>query len=354
MDNEQGFIDNTALEELCPADYYTECCAFLQKFLLQRPRLAGAEVQHILNTLMEVLLAEPSVRNFDAVNEIQRLVKPFLFDEQSSSEPAASVIAALFLFGMAGKALYFLTKQSQSHQFEKEVQRLFTSMSEVRSNVWLFHTSAQLIQAQFQIDFIAESGQPTPDFLATQGPLKIFVEANARTPARRDISGIKDALWNVMHGDSKSGGKQIKFRDAQFEPGLIVVGISNCDVNSNSTGLPPHMKLRPDAIVVQNERGRIYDIFRDPEFFDQRENTGNVVEFAIRYFHRMAKSNRYHARALLVGISMGVRTFEKGVLGTPKGSIMVVDSRYPQLAVQELSRQIYLVDTRLPLSEDAS
>ena len=101
--------------------------------------------------------------------------------------------------------------------------------------------------------------------------------------------------------------------------------------------------------MIQNEQGRIYDISRDPEFFDQPENTGNVVEFAVRYFHQMAAVNRYHVRALLVGISMGIRTVEKGVLGAPKGSVMVVDSRYPQLALQELSRQIYLVDTQSPL-----
>jgi hypothetical protein len=46
---------------------------------------------------------------------------------------------------------------------------------------------------------------------------------------------------------------------------------------------------------------------------------------------------------------MGVRTVEKGILGAPKGSMMVVDSRYPQLALQELSGQIYLIDTQSPL-----
>ena len=73
--------------------------------------------------------------------------------------------------------------------------------------------------------------------------------------------------------------------------------------------------------------------------FNQQENTGNVIEYAIRYFHEMASTNKYHVRALLVGISMGVMTFGKGILGAPKGSIMVVDSRYPQLALQELSHK---------------
>ncbi len=349
MEHNRSLIENTALEEVCPADYYAECSAFLDEFVAQRPKLAGAEVREVLTSLTKVLLADPGLRDFDALPTIQRLVSPFLFDDQSSSESAASVVAALFLFGMAGKSLYFLSKQPHSHQFDKEIARLFVTMSEVRSNLWLFHTSARLAEARFQIEFIAETEAPTPDFLATRGDVRVFIEANTRTPVRRDIAGIKNALWNLMHGDAKSSGKQVKFRDPQFDPGLIVVDISNCDVHSNETGLPPHLKLRSDAILVQNELARIYDIPADPEFFDQPENTGNVVEFAVRYFHEMAAINRYHVRALLVGISMGVRTFEKGILGAPKGSVMVVDSRYPQLALQELSRQIYLVDTQSSL-----
>ncbi len=349
MDHNRDLIENTALEELSPAEYYTECCAYLDDFVTQRPKLAGAQVREVLAILMKVLLTDPESREFETLTTIQRLVGPFLFDDQSSSEPAASVVAALFLFGMVGKSLFFLSKQAHSHQFEKEISRLLISLSEVRSNLWLFYTSARLAQAGFQIEFVAEAEEPTPDFLAKRGNIRVFVEASARSPVRRDITGIKDILWNVLRGDAKSGGKQIKFRDPQFDPGMIVLDISNCDVNSNDTGLPTHLKLRSDAIVVQNELGRIYDISRDPEFFDLPENTGNVVEYAVRYFHDMVATNRYCVRAVLVGISMGVKTFEKGILGAPKGSVMVVDSRYPQLALQELSSQIYLINTQSPL-----
>jgi hypothetical protein len=67
---------------------------------------------------------------------------------------------------------------------------------------------------------------------------------------------------------------------------------------------------------------------------------------------RFAEYERYRVRALLIGISMGVGTAEEGVLGRPKGAIMIVDSRYPQLALRELATQIYLVDTQssLPLA----
>lgn len=349
MEYNADVIQKTALEELSPAEYYAECCAFLDDFVSQRPKLVSAEVREVLVSLMRVLLTNPESREFESLTTIQRLAGPFLVDDQLSGEPAASVVAALFLFGMVGKSLFFLSKQPHSHQFEKEISRLFINLSEVRSNVWLFHTSARLAQAGFHIGFITETKEPTPDFSAKREDLTVFVEANARSPIRRDIAGVKDTLWNVLRGDAKSGGKQIKFTDPQFEPGLIVLDVSNCDVTSNTTGLPPRTKLCSDAFVVRNELGRIYDIGRDAEFFDAPENTGNVVDLAVRYFHEMSATDRYHVRALLVGISMGVKTVEKGILGAPKGSVLVVDSRYPQLALQELSSQIYLIDTRSPL-----
>jgi hypothetical protein len=119
MEHNRGLIENTELEELSSAEYYTECCAFLDDFVAERPKLAGAEVREVLTSLIKVLLTDPGQRNFDALATIQRLVSPFLLDDQSSSDSATSLAAALLLLGMAGKSLYFLSKQSHSHQFEK-------------------------------------------------------------------------------------------------------------------------------------------------------------------------------------------------------------------------------------------
>jgi hypothetical protein len=57
----------------------------------------------------------------------------------------------------------------------------------------------------------------------------------------------------------------------------------------------------------------------------------------------MAATGRYFVRALLVGISMGIRE-NAGNFDARKGDVMFVDSRYSNLALQELA--IYLVDTR--------
>jgi hypothetical protein len=344
------FIENVVLEEKAPADYYAECCEFLDEFITKRPRIVGTEVQAALKSFLVMLLSAPEDRALGSLELVDRLVKPFDADDHSSSEPGATEASALLLFGMAGKALYFLSKQTQNSQFETELARLFRDVADLRSNLWLFHISARMAQAGFQIHFIPEQEEPTPDYVATRENTRIHVEANTRNPSVKTIAGIRDALWNVMHGSAKSGGKQIKFKDAAYSPGLIVVDISNCDVDSNETGLLPHIKLRAD-LCKRTSSGWTYDLSGDPEFFEHPENTGNLVEYAIRYFHQMAEYNRYSVGALLIGISMGVRTINEGILGAPKGAIMIVDSRYPQLALPELAPQIYLVDTQNPLPE---
>jgi hypothetical protein len=71
----------------------------------------------------------------------------------------------------------------------------------------------------------------------------------------------------------------------------------------------------------------------------------NVIDLGARSFHTMAATGRYFVRALLVGISMGIRE-NAGNFDARKGDGMFVDSRYPNLALQELASAIYLVDTR--------
>ena len=118
---------------------------------------------------------------------------------------------------MVGKSVYFISKKPQSAQFEEELQRLFEDLNQLRGNLWLFYSAGRLAQSGFGIDFIAESDVRTPDYRATRASITIFVEANAQSLSHTKIEGLPDILWNVMHGDANSGGKQIKFIDASFD-----------------------------------------------------------------------------------------------------------------------------------------
>lgn len=286
----------------------------------------------------------PEQRRFERSEPVENLTNGFHFANSVPSQPGESFLAALFLFGMLGKSLYFITKKPQSAQFEEEVRRLFEDLNQFPGNLWLFYSAGLLAQSGFEVEFIPESDVRTPDYRATRPPLTLFVEANARSQSHMKIEGLQDILWNVMHGGAGSG-KQIKFADSGFDPGLIVVDVSNSDVSANSTGLSPVMKLDPGAFVVRNARGFVYDISKDPAFFTQPENVGNIIDWSVRFFHMMAEPGRYFVRALLVAISMSVHE-TAGIFDARKGAVILVDSRYPQLAVQELAPAIYLVDTQ--------
>ena len=303
------------------ADYYVECLTFLDWYLEQYPKLAGTEVRQKIFELLAWLDTNPSQRR---------------------SECAEDVAIDLMLFGMVGKALFFLQSQT-SPQFHRELRRLFTDLHQVRSNSWLFHVAGQLAKAGFTIEFISErakEGEQVPDFKASKDDTTAYFEANTRSQKHKRIEGISSLLWEVMHGD-KSSGKHLKFQGEAFDPGVIVIDVSSCDVDVNASGLPPYLRLRRDAIVRKGPNSYVYDLTRDTSFYSRIQNSGNIVDYAIKYFQQIDKS-KYRVRAILVGISMKFIR-QEGAISSPKGAFMIVDVNYPELAIQELAPAIYLV-----------
>lgn len=314
-------IRDTAQEESATLRYYFACMAYLDAFLNQSPTLAPADVRQRMSYLLQWLGAPESVSR-DPHNE--------------------DIGIDIMLFGMIGKALFFLDGQS-SGQFGREVYRLFQNLQQLRSNTWLFHSAAQLAAAGFDIHFIPERGSEglkTPDYQAKRGDLTLYVEANARSQAYQQINEISRLLWEVLHGGADNG-KAIKFASSQYDPGLIVVDTSGCNPFANSTGLPPRVKLRQDKFVSYSPRRWIYDTTQDPEFFTLPENQGNIVRYAIDYFRMLDKST-YYVRGILVGFAMRIVSQDDRI-SAPKGAFMVIDHQFPHLAIQELAPAIYLV-----------
>jgi len=321
----EKIIRATERESTAAAEYYAACVVYLHTFLASRPRLSHADVRDRVETLYRWFTEPPDAAGI------------------SDASHPEDLITDLLLFGMIGKALYFLSRQSSS-QFLKEATRLFQSVEQMRSNIWLFHTAGQLAQAGFDIHFIPEAkGQPikTPDYTASRGDIRFHIEATTRSQAYTNIQDIDQLLWEILMGGDN--GKALKFTDPQFDPGVIAADLSQCDLNANATGLSPRVKLQPNAFVVYpHPHSFVYDVTKDPTFFNQSNNTGNVVEYAIRYFQRLDKK-KYFVRGLLIGTSMGLVVKGERV-SSPKGAMMVLDHRYSSLAIPELAPAIYLVE----------
>jgi hypothetical protein len=320
-------IRNTAMEDSDTLRYYTECIKFLDSFLSKYPNISSCSVCDYLHKLLLWLCAEPTERN--------RLV-------------VTDVDVGIFLFGMVGKAIFFLQNQN-SPQFREELRRLFADWQQVRGNAWLFYTAGQLAMDGFEIEFIrerAKEGKQTPDFWAKRGETKAFFESHARSTNCKSINDLATLLWDVLQGD-KSSGKQLKFQDPQYYPGIIALDISQCNYEDNAAGLLPYLKLDCKAFL-KYEDGRypryVYDITEDKDFFNRPQNQGNVISYAIDYFRQIDKV-KYQVRGLLVGISMRYDDSGKGVkVVAPKGAFMIIDKTCPELAISEIAPAIYLVD----------
>lgn len=136
-------------------------------------------------------------------------------------------------------------------------------------------------------------------------PLTLTVEASTREQTYQDINAVEGLIRNALHGDRRTE-KQVKFENDEYNPGLIALDLSNCNLKANLTGLPPVNKLALNALVISNEKGRIYDLSKDPDFFNTRENTGNVIHFATRHFQMLLSTGRYRVRVLLIGMALKI------------------------------------------------
>lgn len=148
-----------------------------------------------------------------------------------------------------------------------------------------------------------------------------------------------------MHGGKKVG-KQLKFTSDEYDPGIIALDLSLCKLTVNDRGLEPVAELRRDAIVSGNERRFVYDTTKDPAFYLRPHNNNNVLRKAIDYFQQIDK-DRYKVRGLLIGQSMTMVRTGHG-MAAPKRAVLIVDSRYPNLAFQELATAVYLVEGTPP------
>ena len=319
-----ALIEDVEKEDTDTHAYYVECMAFLDDYLGQDQSLRKAPLKTNVVALLE-----------------------YWSDPDRNPSCIEDALIDTFLFGPIGQAIYFL-KDSSSPQFKKELLRLFKDINQLRGNFWLLYTAARFKIANFDIRFIDDGkleSIKTPDFAVTRGATRAFIEANARSQAFATASDQGSVLWEVLHGGKKVG-KQLKFTADEYDPGIIALDLSLCKLTVNDDGLDPVAELLRDAIVSGTPKRFIYDTSTDPAFFLRPHNNNNVLRLAIDYF-QMIDKERYKVRGLLIGQSMRLVRTGDG-MAAPKRAVLIVDKRYPELAIQELATAVYLVEPAPP------
>ena len=112
-----------------------------------------------------------------------------------------------------------------------------------------------------------------------------------------------------------------KFATFQVAPSLATVGKPSIESAPSMTSKERSAGLRLRAL------DGYMTSHSTQSSFEQRENTGNIVEYAIRYFHQMADYNWYWSAHYLSVYRWGWGRLKHSVLGAPKAAIMIVDSR---------------------------
>ena len=312
-------LDNPANEDgPLTLDYYLNACRHLLNVLHADPRLHRSELAALLEEVFAFLEVEPS--------------------ERDSSE-AEEVAKWLGLFGVVGKALWFLRKKDDA-QLLRELTRLATEPRQVIGTQYLFYIAGTLAANGYDVEFVAEQGGvaiKTPDLRASKRGKITWIEANAKNPVVA-VDTVQRLAWLVRDIIEE---KKMKFTNSVYSPGLIVAEISPAQHLVNESGVVPRIALLPDIRKPLLNGGFLYRLYDDPEWNTRPENNGNVVAYVVNEFSQIDRAKHHVYQCL---ITMTRRVFKSGnQLAFPKYHLLVVDRSAERDALTELARIVYVV-----------
>jgi hypothetical protein len=319
-----AMLDDPANEENMPFDYVANATAHLLNIVRANSQLRSSPLHAQLLSLMEFWNAAPEGR------EKGRAVDAFV---------------DLAYFGTVGKALWYLRGKNDP-QLQRELERLATVPGALIGNQYLFYIAGTLAAKGYDVSFVPEKGKQgkkTPDLRASKNGKTVWIEANAKQPKRLIDTPAK--LWQLIR-DIINEKKQ-KFADPTYWPGLITADISPAQHLVNENGTIPRLKLREDLcrpLGASLADGFIYPLYADDEWHTQPENQGNVFAYAVDEFSRIDRA-KYGVTQCLITITR--RVWHDGhQLALPKGHQLLVHRLSEADALLELSRHIYMVDSK--------
>jgi len=316
--NELILDDPSNEEGILALDYYLNACGHLLNVLNADPKLRQSPLAGLLEEVFAFFNTEPSDRN---------------------SSEAEETAKWLGLFGVVGKALWFLRKKDDP-QLRRELTRLATNPQEVIGNQYLFYIAGTLAAKGYDIEFVSEQGGSalkTPDLRASKAGKNTWIEANAKNPVIA-VDTAQRLAWMVRDIIAE---KKLKFTNSGYSPGLIVADISPADHLVNETGTVPQIRLLPNVREPLPNGGFLYRLYDDPDWRTHPENNGNIVAYLVDEFSQIDRSKYYVFQCL---ITLTRRVFKSdGRMAFPQYHLLVVDRSAELDALTELARIVYVV-----------
>jgi hypothetical protein len=299
---------------------------------------------HLLNVLSSVKKLKESPLH-DQVEALIRFWDTSPGERDRTKAHDAAIDA--HMFGVVGKALWYLWKGNDP-QLHKEIGRLAHDPEALVGTQYLFYIAGTLAAKGYNVAFVPEQGKhgkKTPDLHAVRGPQDIWIEANAKQPTR--VVDTPEKIWQMIRDIIEE--KSQKFVDPMFAPGMIVADISTAYHLVNENGSMPFLKLRRDLCRLLGKdlsEGFIYRLYEDDEWESHRENRGNVFAYLVEEFSRLDRS-KHHVSQCLITITRQVLRGDRQI-SFPMGHQLVVHRSAEGQALTDLSRHVYVVDSKPP------
>ncbi len=311
-----AILDKAQNETKKSFDYHFNATCFLCNFLESDQQLIKSELFKILNDLLKYWSTSPEKRESD------NIIKH---------------INSIMEYGIVGKALYLLKQPTTQAQFKKELLRYANRPDELIGNNYLFYLVGLLAEKGYTVNFVPESGIPTPD-LEIQGPNgNYFIEANARQP-RRIIDNSTQVQTQIK---TLIEEKRIKFRDTCFRPGIIAGEVSPLVPLFNNKGQQRALNLDAKTIRHLSSGTTIYDLSQDNDWHNNPDNIGGVFQYLTEEFSLQDTDNRLDG----VFLSISREIYQKeDKLAYPRAGLLILDQNANPNLYEGLVPQIYMID----------
>jgi hypothetical protein len=324
MENQTYIVDEAVLNDpsnsdgLGALDYYLNSCAYLLNVLQEDSKLQDSELADLLGQVFRFLRFEPSKRD---------------------TERAEEVVRQMGLFGVVGKALWFLRNKKDA-QRHRELTRLATEPKQIIGNQYLFYIAGTLASVGYDVEFVPEKGNQalkTPDLRVSKAGKVTWIEANAKAPVKPvdSTQGLARMIRDIV------AEKKLKFAKPEYMSGMIVADISPADYLANESGRPPGLSLNPVLIEHLPGGSKLYRLYRDFEWNRRPENNGNVIAYIIDELKNIDDA-RYGVNQCLLTVTRRA-WLSDGVFSFPKYHLLVVDRSAEDQILGELARLVYVI-----------
>lgn len=317
---DHSFLNNISNEEIHAIKYHLYGTCYLANYLLTNDTLRKSELYSSIQNIINYWSIPAKYRNYE--------------HEQEN-------LALTLLFGLVGKALFFIDNPTPREQLLKELTRFCNDHQQFIGNYFLFYIAGLLASQNYTITFLPEEkGLKTPDIRAAKNNSVLFIECNARQP--QNIIDNQQKIRQQIKALIEE--KLPKFEESRFHPGVITGEVTPVVSLLNNDGKQTHLQLLHDTVEYNQSGQTLFHLERDPDWLTYPYNQNTILKHLVEEF--ALQDSRNNAAAVYLAIVRQIYKSESSYFA-PRAGLLLLDSREDPTIYTGLSNQIYIINKNL-------